>query len=154
MAKNQKNKLKQGTSWGVITFLLIFCFYIGIPLMLRKLHKDKENMIENARKTTIVGWIIFGLGCFYLLMGLTGELVVEDGSSVVGGVIMMLVLCCGGGYAIVKHAKKYKNLGMMYERYLTIVANLPTGSLCDIADAIGEEVEVTTQNIQRLNGKW
>ena len=25
-------------------------FYIGIPLMLSKLHKDKENMIANAKK--------------------------------------------------------------------------------------------------------
>lgn len=138
MAQKNAEKTKQGASWVAITLLLIFFFYAGIPLMLNKLHKDKFNMVTNAKRTAAVGWIIFGLGIVYLLMGLTGGLATEDGTNVVGMVIVMVALCCGGGYAIVRNAKKYKNLGLMYECYLPVVTASTTGSLDDISEAIGE----------------
>ena len=95
MAQKNAEKTKQGASWVAITLLLIFFFYAGIPLMLNKLHKDKFNMVTNAKRTAAVGWIIFGLGIVYLLMGLTGGLATEDGTNVVGMVIVMVALCCG-----------------------------------------------------------
>lgn len=150
MAQRYVTKKEKGDPWSVIILLLIFLFFIGIPLMLSKLHKDKENMLSNAKKTSIVGWIFFGLGCFYLLMSLTGNVVAEDGSSIIGGTIMMVVICCGGGYAIVRHAKKYKDMGLKYERYITVAASSPTGSLDDMAAAIGETFDDTSRNIQSL----
>ena len=150
MAQKNAEKTKQGASWVAITLLLIFFFYAGIPLMLNKLHKDKFNMVTNAKRTAAVGWIIFGLGIVSLLMGLTGGLATEDGTNVVGMVIVMVALCCGGGYAIVRNAKKYKNLGLMYECYLPVVTASTTGSLDDISEAIGEIYDVTVCNIQKL----
>lgn len=107
-------------------------------------------MLVNAKRTTTVGWVIFAFGIIYLLMGLTGSLTTEDGSSAVGVIIMMVALCCGGGYAIVRNAKKYKNLGLMYERYPPVVSNFATGSLDDVAEAIGETYDMTADNIQKL----
>lgn len=150
MPQKNTTKTKQGASWGTIIFLVIFFFFAGIPLMLHKLHKDKANMLTNAKRTMTVGWIIFGLGIVYLVLGLTGDLTYEDGTSAVGMIIVMVALCCGGGYAIVRNAKKYKNLGLMYERYLPVVSASATGSLDDISEAIGEVYDVTADNIQKL----
>lgn len=140
----------QWASWTIITLCLVFCFYIGIPLMLIKLHRDKANMLSNAKRTAVVGWIFFGFGCFYLIAGLTGNLVIDDGSSIVFGLIVMVTLFCGGGYAIVRYAKKYKKLGLLFERYLPVASRSPNGSLDDIAGALGEAYEKTEENIQKL----
>jgi hypothetical protein len=85
-----------------------------------------------------------------LLSGFTGSLTTEDGTSALGIIIMMVVLCCGGGYAIVRNAKKYKSLGLMYEHYLPVISNSATGSLDEIAEAIGETYDVTVENVQKL----
>ena len=152
MAQKNANKAKQGASWGAIVLLLVFFFYIGIPVMLNKLHKDKENMLANAKKTTTVGKVFFGIGCLYVLMGLTGSLTAEDGSSVLGMIIVMVALFCGGGFAIIRHAKKYKNLGLLYERYRPVISGSPDGSLDDMAEVLCETFDETTQNIQSLIG--
>lgn len=146
----RKNNIKQGASWTVIILCLIFFFYAGIPLMLMKLHRDKANMLTNAKRTAVVGWIIFGLGVIYLIAGVTGGLAADDTGSIVFGVVVMVALCCGGGYAIVRNAKKYKKLGLTYERYLPVVSGSPNGSLDDIAEVLGETYDTTSENVQKL----
>ncbi len=148
MARNNVKKAK-GAPWGVIIFFLIFFFYIGIPLMLSKLHKDKENMIANAKKTMTVGWIIFGFGVIYMVVCLTEGLAAE-GVSGIRALVFGTAVSCGGGYAIVRHAKKYKMLGLKHERYILAASRLPVGSLDDMAHFLGETFEVTSQNVQDL----
>lgn len=150
MSQKNGSKTSKGASWAVIIILLIFFCYVGIPLMLSKLHKDTENMLFNAKRTITVGWIFFAIGCMYLFLGLTGLLEPDDGSNFTGYLVFIVVLLCGGGYAIVRHAKKYRNWGLMYERYLPVLSGLPTGSLDELAETVGETYDVTSKNIQNL----
>lgn len=148
MARNNVKKAK-GAPWGVIIFFLIFFFYIGIPLMLSKLHKDKEHMLANAKKTMTVGWIIFGFGVIYMVVCLAEGLAAE-GVSGIRTLVIGTAVSCSGGYAIVRHAKKYKMLGLKHERYILAASRLPVGSLDDMAYVLGETFEVTSQNVQDL----
>ena len=109
MTQKHGNKRIQEIPWGVIFILLIFFCYVGIPLMLIKLHRDKENMLSNAKKTAAVGWVICALGFIYFIMGITGGIKTNDGSSIVGSSIVLVTICFCGGYAIVRNAKKYED---------------------------------------------
>lgn len=150
MAQNNTQKAKRGASWGAIIALLISCFYVGIPVMINKLHREKENILANAKKTTYVGLVFVGIGCMYALKGFTGSLTAEDGSSILRRVIVMTALLCSCGLAIIIHAKKYKNLGLLYARYLPVVSKSPDGSLDDMAKVLRETFDETTKNIQSL----
>lgn len=149
MAQKNRKKVQKGAPWGVI--ILLTFFYIGIPLMLSKLHKDKENTLANAKKTIIVGRIIFAMGLVYAFMGFTGTMIIEDGSNENGKAALMVALFfIVVGCAIIIHANKYKKLGLKYERYIPVISGSPTGSLDDMAAVIGEAFDDTSQNIQNL----
>lgn len=147
---SQKVKSPKGAPWALIIFFMFFFFPVGIVLMLSKLHKEKDNCIGNGKGTAAVGWVFFGLGIFYVLIGFTGGLETEDGASVVSGVIFMTALCCGGGYALVRHGNKYKKLGSAYMRYSAIIAGTPNGSVDLIASACQTPVNDVCEELQKM----
>ena len=88
---------KKSFSWGIIALMFFLFFPIGIWMLVKKMTDEKFNYIKNGKSLKILAWILIGFAVMYLIMGITGELETEDGSSIVGGVIMMLMIFGGGG---------------------------------------------------------
>lgn len=150
MAQKNANQSGRGIPWFLWLFLFPFLILAFPFLMVSKLHKEKDSILNNAKNTEITGWVYVALGCVYLLFGLTGDLRYEDGRSAIGAAIIMFALFGCGGYAVVRNARKYKALGLMYKRYYPVVSGSATGSLDKISEVLGEPYETTVVNTQKL----
>lgn len=144
------NTIKQGAPWNIIVLLLILFFPAGIVLMLTKLYTDKTNIFSNAERTTTVGWIFVGLGVIFWLMHLAGGFKAVDGRNIDSQILTVIIFCSGIGLAIIFNARKYRKIGLMYQKYLPVLSASTTGSLDDIAVSVGEAYDVTSANIQKL----
>ncbi len=150
MAQKKVNQLGHGILWFLLVILFPVLIFAVPFLMVAKLHKEKNNIWNNAKSTEIAGWVYVALGGIFLLFGLTGEWRYEDGSNAIGAAIMMFALFGGGGYAVVRDARKYKSFVLLYKRYHPVVSGSATGSLDKFSEVLGEPYEVTVRNIQKL----
>ena len=112
---------KKSFSWGIIALMFFLFFPIGIWMLVKKMTDEKFNYIKNGKSLKILAWILIGFAVMYLIMGITGELETEDGSSVVGGVIVMLMIFGGGGAFALYKAHSYIKKGTKYNRYVSII---------------------------------
>ncbi|MEA4919422.1 MAG: hypothetical protein VB078_00655 [Clostridiaceae bacterium] len=143
---------KKSFSWGIIILLFILFFPVGILMLVKKMSDEKYNYLKNGKALKTFGWVLFGIGIFYLIMGLTGELKTEDGSSVVGGIIIMLILFCGGGLLMVFKGKQFVNRGAKFSRYVAIV-NASNNTLIDnIAAAYPTTYDSAASDLQMMIG--
>lgn len=109
---------KKSFSWGIIALMFFLFFPIGIWMLVKKMTDEKFNYIKNGRSLKILAWILIGFAVMYLIMGITGELETEDGSSVVGGVIVMLNETVKQGATIKVVISKGKKPSIEYQNAL------------------------------------
>lgn len=141
---------KKSFSWGIIILLFILFFPVGIWMLVKKMSDEKYNYLKNGKALKTFGWVLFGFGIFYLIMGLAGELETEDGSSVVGGIIIMLLLFCGGGLCMVFKGKEFVKRGTKFSRYVAIV-NASKNTLIDnIAAAYPTTYDSAASDLQKM----
>lgn len=142
-------KQKKRIPWWVIAIVFYFFFPAGIVLAVLKLRKETDRYKSNGKVVSFIGWFIFALGVFYLIMGITGQIEAGEGESVLGGVILMLAVCCGGGYALVRYGKKYQMLDAKSEKLFGLILNNGTGSLDTFAADSGLSYDDTVSHIQK-----
>ena len=160
MQGNMQNNMQQktyknsGSSWGITILMLFIFFPVGIYMMMHKLHTESQNIIPNANKAKIVGWVYVGAGILYLLMGASGSLNMTDGTSSAGTGIMMLIIFVPVGLVIVHHAKKYAQIGEKFNKYLAVLENSVDGRLDSIANTMKiSEDQVVTDLQQYIDKK-
>ena len=141
---------KKSFSWGIIILMIFLFFPVAIYMIVKKMSSEKFNMIKNGKSLKILGWVLIGFAIIYLILGLTGELKNEDGSSIAGTLIVIeLILGVSGVLSLVK-GKKYIKCGEKYSRYVSVV-NASNDLLIDnIAAAIPTTYEKAAADLQAM----
>lgn len=140
---------KQSYSWGIIAAMLFGFFPIGIWMIVKKMTTEKFNYVKNGKSLKILGWVLIGLAVMYFIMGVTGGIKTEDGSSVVGIIALILVLFGGGGAFALYKGRSYIKKGTKYNRYVSIINN--SDMLIDnIAAAYPTTYEKATEDLQTM----
>ena len=141
---------KKSFSWGIIALMFFLFFPIGIWMLVKKMTDEKFNYIKNGKSLKILAWILIGFAVMYLIMGITGELETEDGSSVVGGVIVMLMIFGGGGTFALYKAHSYIKKGTKYNRYISIINSSNDTLIDNIAAAYPTSFEQAAKDLQSM----
>ena len=141
---------KKSFSWGIIALMFFLLFPIGIWMLVKKMTDEKFNYIKNGKSLKILAWILIGFAVMYLIMGITGELETEDGSSVVGGVIVMLMIFGGGGAFALYKAYSYIKKGTKYNRYVSIINSSNDTLIDNIAAAYPTSFEQAAKDLQSM----
>lgn len=141
---------KKSFSWGIIALMFFLFFPIGIWMLVKKMTDEKFNYIKNGKSLKILAWILIGFAVIYLIMGITGELETEDGSSIVGGVMMMLMIFGGGGAFALYKAHSYIKKGTKYNRYISIINSSNDTLIDNIAAAYPTSFEQAAKDLQSM----
>ena len=141
---------KKSFSWGIIALMVFLFFPIGTWMLGKKMTDEKFNYIKNGKSLKILAWILIGFAVMYLIMGITGELETEDGSSVVSGVIVMLMIFGGGGAFALYKAHSYIKKGTKYNRYVSIINSSNDMLIDNIAADYPTTYEKATEDIQSM----
>ena len=141
---------KKSFSWGIIALMFFLFFPIGIWMLVKKMTDEKFNYIKNGKSLKILAWILIGFAVMYLIMGITGELETEDGSSVVSGVIVMLMIFGGGGAFALYKAYSYIKKGTKYNRYVSIINSSNDTLIDNIAAAYPTSFEQAAKDLQSM----
>lgn len=141
---------KKSFSWGTIALLFFLFFPIGIWMLVKKMADEKFNYIKNGRSLKILAWILIGLAVTYSILGITGELKAEDGSSVVGIVIVVVMIFGVGGIFALYKSHSYIKKGTKYNRYVSIINSSNDTSIDNIAAAYPTTYEKATRDIQSM----
>ena len=141
---------KKSFSWGIIALMFFLFFPIGIWMLVKKMTDEKFNYIKNGKSLKILAWILIGFAVMYLIMGITGELETEDGSSVVSGVIVMLMIFGGGGAFALYKAHSYIKKGTKYNRYVSIINSSNDTLIDNIAAAYPTSFEQAAKDLQSM----
>lgn len=142
---------KRNIFW--IVMLVIFCpfWMIILPIwLLRRLHADPERFGKNSTDVTVYGWVLIAVAAIYLVAGITGSLEAESTSDVIFGVILVLVLFGGCGWLLVRHGRKYCELGKLREMHLPVIAHSPDGNMDKMGISIGLPYDTVKQQLQQL----
>lgn len=130
---------------------MFFLFFpIGIWMLVKKMTDEKFNYIKNGKSLKILAWVLIGFAVIYLIMGITGDLETEDGSSIVGGVIMMLMIFGGGGAFALYKAHSYIKKGTKYNRYISIINSSNNTLIDNIAAAYPTSFEQAAKDLQSM----
>ncbi len=141
---------KKSFSWGIIILMLFLFFPVAIYMIVKKMSSEKFNMIKNGKSLKILGWVLIGFAAMYLLLGITGELQTEDGSSAVGGIIVAECIFGGLGALSLVKGIQYIKCGEKYNRYVSVV-NASNDLLIDnIAAAIPTTYEKAAADLQAM----
>lgn len=141
---------KKSTSWGTIILMFFLFFPVGIWMLVKKMTDEKYNYIKNGQSLRILGWILIGFALVYLIMGITGEIKTEDGSSAVGAIVMMVMIFGGGGAFSLYKASSYIKKGKKYSRYVSIINSESDTSIDRIAVAYPTSYEDAVNDIQGM----
>jgi hypothetical protein len=141
---------KKSTSWGVIILLLIFFWPVGLFLLYRKISGDKAAALKNSKILNILGWVFAASAVIYVIMAITGNVEINNGSSVVGTLIVGLVFYGGGGALMIYIAKKMEINAEKLKKYIAIVINNNQTSIDNIAAAVPVSYEEATKDLQKM----
>ncbi len=141
---------KKNYSWGLILFMFFLFFPVGIWMLIRKINGERLSYSKIGKSLKIVGWILLSFAFLYLVMGITGELEMEDGSSTVGSVITSLLIFGGGGYLCLKKSTNYLERGAKYSKYLSIVNTSNDLKIDRIAASFPTTFEEAVKDLQTM----
>ena len=141
---------KKTFSWGIIIVMFILFCPIGIWMLIRKINGEKLGYSKIGKSLKIAGWVLLGFALIYLMMGITGELELEDGSSTVGSVITSLLIFGGSGLLCLKKGSFYLERGTKYNRYLAIIHAGNDLKIDNIAASYPTTFEEAVQDLQEM----
>ncbi|WP_100065488.1 zinc ribbon domain-containing protein [Miniphocaeibacter massiliensis] len=146
---------RKGENIALIIILLFVFYPVGVALMLSKLHKERYNFIENAKSTTIIGWILTGMGIFLFLISLLGSTVdsnlyEDELASALVGILIIIAPLIIPGIIMIREGKKYKKIGEKFNSYLYILEKNTDGNIDEIANSMNLDYEVVVDDLESL----
>ncbi len=141
-----------------LIIIMLFLFYpVGIALMISKLHKEKENFINNAKSTTIIGWIFIGMGLAFTVLVVLGLMVdptiIQSAEEMIYmrvALAIMILPLIGRGLYMVSQGRKYKELGKMYEKYRYVISGKSKIYIDEIAGSVNSSYDVVVKELEFL----
>ena len=146
----QRNKISKTYTWPVIILMLVIFFPVGLYLLFKRFTTDKTNIQKNSKSLRLTGLILIGIGLFYALMGVLGNLETSEGTSVVSGVIIMLLIFGGIGTGFLIASRNLKKNDGKLIKYIDIIIKQKHTEIDNIAANAGVPYEVAKKDIQNL----
>ncbi|WP_438318709.1 hypothetical protein [Sporosarcina sp. FA9] len=137
-----KNDVKsESHSWGLVIFLLIIFWPVGLFFLVRKMSIDRQASLSSGRKMTIWGWVIISIGLMFWLS------TIEDGFF--SGTFGMLFFVIAG-VALVRVGKKATINAVKHKKYIDLIVNKSLRSISSIASAIPVTHDIAIIDIQEM----
>jgi hypothetical protein len=140
------NSKQKGKSWKIIVLFLFLFFPIGIYMVIQKLNIDTDNYIRNSRNATITGLAFFLIGISSFFTDNTDNTNSVDANSDLSVVLML----CGIGLFIILYTYKYKKRWEKYNKYLSVLKNIPNGSIDKISSLMGNTYDEVCRDIKDM----
>ena len=137
---------KKSPSWVAIILWFIFFWPVGVYLLIKKLTSDKSAALHNSKVLLVVG-IIFVIFAFLMITQLFDPTV--DKSSTLLGTLFY----GGGGAGLIYAAKRLKDTGERYKKFIDIVINQRQTTIENIASQMGLGYDETVKGLQKMIDK-
>jgi len=124
----------------VIVVAFIFCWPIGIVLLIGRINSSKQTMLDGS-KTTRICMIV---GVILILVGL---------SSFSGRKILTALFYIAGGAALIYFGQQNKKKVERYKGYIDLVANQKVYSLDTISNTMNVNYDTVRNDLQKLISK-
>lgn len=141
---------KSSLPWGIVFFLLLFFWPVGIWLMVRKVRNEKLAYARNGRVVMNFGWVLVFLSVFCLFVGLSDGTTLPSGKSEIPGIIAMLIFMGGGGVALVIKGKQLMRRGWKYDRYAALIFSGNNTSIDRLATEFPAPVGETAKTLRAM----
>lgn len=137
-------------SWGTIIAALYIFFPLGICLMVHKVSTEKWRFKENGKAVKIIGIVLLCFVPLFLVLGLTGYLEVEEGTSVAGAVATMAIIFGALGLACYLPGRKIMDKGQKYDDYICMLPARMQISIDEIAATQKLSVKNVADDLQAM----
>lgn len=145
---------KSSPSWGVVIFLLIIFWPVGLYLLFKKI--STGDTLGEGKVLRVVGWMFIVIAIVYISLGESNLVVSENAENVestievlrgvgsfffIGGVIMIIM------------AKRKRTKANRYRKYIAIVENNRVRQIDSIASAFPTTYEKAHDDLQEMINK-
>ncbi len=124
----------------VIVVAFIFCWPIGIVLLIGRINSSKQTMLDGS-KTTRICMIV---GVILILVGISGFS---------GRKILTALFYIAGGAALIYFGQQNKKKVERYRGYIDLVANQKVYSLDTISNTMNVNYDTVRNDLQKLISK-
>ncbi len=136
--------------WGVIIFMMILLFPIGIYMMFVKIHNDKTNFISNGKAISRFGKFLVGFEMVFIALVIAGEIKMKSINDLAAIIAITLVVFLGGGIIMIHYGRKQKAKGRRYNEYKDILVNSTDGSIERIAAMTSRTFDEVCKDLQDM----
>jgi hypothetical protein len=160
---------KSSPSWGVVIFLLIVFWPVGLYFLFNKLSSDRVTTIGSGGKVLkVVGWVFIIMAVVYIVLGSSGEGITKSGetkgsetessdvnsSEKISTELIALGAFFGvGGVLMLVSAKRKQIKSDRYRKYIAIVTNNRERQIDNIASAIPTTYDKAHNELQEMISK-
>jgi hypothetical protein len=137
---------KKSPSWLTITIWFILFWPVGVYLIWKKLATDKSAAMKNSKVLKVIGYLFIFCAVVMLMT------VFDDGTDVgssLGGMMFYLI----GGILILWGAKKIRESGEKYKKYIDVVINQQQHTIDNIAAQVGTSYDNAVKELQKMIDK-
>lgn len=144
--------MKKKHSWATIGVVLLFLFPVGIYMLVQKVTSEKDRYAQNGKGLKTLAIVLFCMSVVYIVMGLSGQVVHDDGTPAYeSAIIMPLVLCPGGLAALIK-GKQYMARGEVYSDFAARFHAGETLNIDEVASKQKISFDAAVADLQGLIG--
>lgn len=139
-------KTKKSPSWVAIVLWFIFFWPVGVYLLIKKLTNDKSAAMHNSK-------ILLGIGIFFLFGAFVMITQLFDSSADTGSTVFGILFYGAGGAGLIYAAKRLKDTGERYKKFIDIVINQRQTTIENIASQMGLGYDETVKGLQKMIDK-
>jgi hypothetical protein len=135
---------KESISWGWVIFWFVFIWPLGLFLLFRKINSDRAIMLNDSKKVTVISFVLIVLGVLAFSTIITND--------IKGDIYTYLwaIALVGGGVWTFFVARKMKDDGVRYKKYIALVVNQNQTSIDNIAAAVGVSYDAAAKDLQKM----
>lgn len=141
---------KKSFSWGIVILLFILFFPVGIWMLVKKMTSETTNYEKNGRALKNFGCVLFCFGIVYLIMGISGQLVLKGGGSILPAMAAAIALFGGGGLFMISKGSQLIKRGKKLNKYVAIINAAQDTSIASIAAAYPTTYEIALVDLQQV----
>ncbi|MCR5254318.1 MAG: hypothetical protein K6D96_00170 [Acetatifactor sp.] len=139
-------KVKKSPSWVAIVLWFIFFWPVGVYLLIKKVTNDKSAAMHNSK-------VLLGIGIFFLFCAFVMITQLFDSSSDTSSTLSGVLFYGAGGGGLIYAAKRLKDTGERYKKFIDIVINQRQTTIDNIASQMGLGYDETVNGLQKMIDK-
>ncbi|MCL2121897.1 MAG: hypothetical protein FWH28_06565 [Clostridiales bacterium] len=136
-------KYQRGISWTAVILGLIFCWPLGLFLLIKKARTDRESAVKKDTKTSVTGWLLLFIG-----LSLFGTFSGAGRNNTVMLFFAIFILC--GGFVSLITTRRNNLDGYKYRCYIDGIVNHGLTSLQDIANFVQIHEKQVVKDLKQM----